>query len=361
MKFKDKQIKVDGIVYSKDVQVDDYQRSKNAWGLPKMTEMIRNVFRYKNVIGLFHVDTRTKDVQYLIDAQQRFGALSGFRNNEFKVDGKFFSDLSSTERKIFLNASIMTQQWYDCTQEEMRELFEVINSAKALKQYEIRKARNGNFATEIVQHYVENLSLFKNSVPDSKRDVKYLVSSNLKGEYRNVFEKLVYICDFKKNLYHKSDPNKERLMRQTVTKADSNIYDDLFLNIEETSNYLEVGMSKFRQKYNRKTHGSTFMFTDSHLLLLFRVVWDLMYHSPYNLSDCELPIIEQTLMIHEESREEEKKTNGDRTMSEYASGLSHSGYQIGRLHCYSYLKNSLEGVVANVHNKKAELVGRKKP
>lgn len=361
MKFKYKQIKVDDIVYRKDIGVDDYQRSKNAWGLPKMIEMISNVIKYKNVIGLFHIDTRSKDVWYLIDAQQRFGALIGFMNNEFKVNGEFFSDLSNEKRKTFLNATIMTQQWYDCTQEEMRTLFEVINSAKALKQYEIRKARNGNFATDIVPYYVENLAIFKNSVPESHREIKYLVSSNHNGEFRNTFEKIVYVSDFQKGLFHNSVPNKKALMKQTVTKADSTIHDDLFLNIEKVTNYLEVGMNKFRQKYSRKTHGSTFMFTDAHLIVLFRVVWDLMYNSPYDLSGCEFPIIEQTLMIHEEAREEEKKTNGDRAMSEYAVGLSHSERLSSRQHTYHYLKESLEGVVSNVHNKKVELVGRKKP
>jgi len=356
MKFKYKKIKVDDIVYRKDIEVDDYQRSKNAWGLPKIIEMISNVIKYENVIGLFHLDTRSKDVWYLIDAQQRLGALIGFMKNEFKVGGEFFSDLSNEKRKTFLNATIMTQQWYDCTQEEMRELFEVINSAKSLKQYEIRKARNGNFATEIVPYYVENLAIFKNSVPDSKREIKYLVSSNHNGEFRNTFEKLVYVSDFQKGVFDKARPNKK-----TVTKADSTIHDDLFLNIEKVSNYLEVGMDKFRQKYSKKTHGSTYMFTDAHLLVLFRVVWDLMYNSPYDLSECEFPIVEQTLMIHEEAREEEKKTNGDRAMSEYALGLSHSDRVDARQHTYHYLKESLEGVVSNVHNKKVELVGRKKP
>ena len=361
MKFKYKKIKVDNIIYSKDIDVDDYQRSKNAWGLPKMIKMIRNIFRYKNVIGLFHIDTRTKGVRYLIDAQQRFDTLKGFVDNEFKTDGKFFSDLSNEERKPFLTATIMTQEWYDCTQEEMRELFEVINSAKALKQYEIRKARNGKFSTEIVPHYVERLAIFNNSVPNSKRDIKYLVSDNRRGEYRNVFEKLVYISDFKKGLFHKSAPIKKRLMKQTVDKADSNIYDDLFIDIEDTLNYLEIGMDKYRQKYNKKTHGSTFMFTDAHLLILFRVVYDLRYHSAYDLSDCELRIIEQTLMIHQEAREEAKKTNGDRALSNYAESISWSDNEIARLHSYNFLYQNLEGVVQSFHNKKVELTGRKRP
>ena len=240
-------------------------------------------------------------------------------------------------------------------------MFEIINSSKALKQYEIRKARNGKFSTEIVPHYVENLAIFNNSVPDSESEIKYLFSENKKGEFRNVFEKIVYVADFKKGIYNKSAPKKERLMKQTVDKAYSNIDDEVFVQIKKVLDYLEVGMNKYRKKYSSKTHDSSHMFRDSHLLLLFRVVFDLMFYSPYDLSNCEFKIIEHTLKIHRESKEEDKKSNGNKEMSDYAKALRNADNESGRTHSYHFLKLSLEGVVDNIHNTELELVGRKKP
>lgn len=345
MNSKNKTITIRDFVYNTKYKLDGYQRRK-AWNIYKEVEFIKRTWEY-GILDLMHLDVRNHLITYIIDAQQRWNALRGYINDKFEVNKKAFSRLSKAEQNAFLDIEIITTEWQDGTQDEVRKLYELLNSGQPLRAHEIRKARNGYFATDIVTKEVESLQIFANHLPkdyNPKKDIKFLYTDNTRDEFRNTYEKMVYNTSWEDGLYHVQIPNKNNLLKQTTNYKDASLNDTLFQNTRKIAEYLADGMEKVRAKNTAKTFKSKFMFRDVSLLLLHRVVFDL--HSKYNMEGLEEAVVTQSLRWLQDARAEELNyKNGDKQLSDYSKAMGRADSRIDRKVSYEFLYSRLEAIV----------------
>jgi len=345
MKSKIKTITMRDFVYSNKYAIDTYQRRK-AWNIYKEVEFIQRTWEY-GILDLMHLDVRNHLITYIIDAQQRWNALRGYINDKFEINKQVFSRLSKAKQNKFLDKKIITAEWEDMTQDEVRKLYELLNSGQALKAHEIRKARNGYFATDIVTKEVESLQIFANHLPkdyNPRKNIKFLFTDNTRDEFRNTYEKMVYNTSWEEGLYHVHIPNKNNLLKQTTNYKDASLNDTLFQNTRKIAEYLADGMEKFRAKNTAKTFKSKFMFRDVSLLLLHRVVFDL--HSKYNMEGLEEAVVTQSLRWLQDARAEELNyKNGDKQLSDYSKAMGRADSRIDRKVSYEFLYSRLEAIV----------------
>tara|TARA_R100001129_G_C5277701_1_gene235926 strand:- start:44 stop:1117 length:1074 start_codon:yes stop_codon:yes gene_type:complete len=345
MNSKNKTITIRDFVYNTKYRIDTYQRRK-AWNNNKQVEFIKRTLEY-GILDFMHFDTRNHLIINIIDAQQRWNALKDYINDRFEVNKKVFSRLSIAEQNAFLDLKIVTREWYDGTQEEVRKLYELLNSGQPLKAHEIRKARNGYFATDIVTKEVEHLQIFANHLPkdyNPKKDIKFLYTDNHRDEFRNTYEKMVFNTSWEEGLYHVHIPNKNNLLKQTTNYKDASLNDAVFQNTRKIAEYLADGMEKFRAKNTAKTFKSKYMFRDVTLLLLHRVVFDL--HNKYNMEGLEETVVTQALRWLQDAKAEELNyKNGDKQLSDYAKAMGRADSRIDRKSSYDFLYSRLEAIV----------------
>jgi len=87
-----------------------FQR-KLVWRLAHKVDFIKTIlmgYPFPEIFisrGTLDVETR-RSVSCIVDGQQRMNSIREFVNNEFDVDGKFYSDLTKTEKEDFLKYEV---------------------------------------------------------------------------------------------------------------------------------------------------------------------------------------------------------------------------------------------------------------
>ena len=129
-----------------------YQRPNNVWTKNDKQCFIDTIIRGEPIPILFFNYNTDEKKYYIVDGQQRLSCIKDFHDNKFalskefsdeSLDGKKFVDLTTEERKKFLEYDINTKIMKDYDDERVRMIFSRLQRGKPLYMGEKLNAKPG--------------------------------------------------------------------------------------------------------------------------------------------------------------------------------------------------------------------------
>lgn len=163
-----------------------YQRG-NVWSQQQNSDLISSILdgffimniSYRKVLN----KNKSKKVKEIVDGKQRLSAILSYKNDEFRlskcgditidgntyqIDKKFYSDLDDVVKQQFESYKIATTEYFDATEEEIREQFRRTNNGSEMKPAEKRYSMLG--CVSDATHILINHDFVKKLFTKSKRD-----------------------------------------------------------------------------------------------------------------------------------------------------------------------------------------------
>lgn len=175
-------------------QVDyTYQRPPGVWSSEDKQCLIDTILKSEPMPLFFLNLDSDKGIYYVVDGQQRLDAISQFRQNKIKLNGKFSGErnhgktfngenpISDEERQAFLEYDLKTHILEDYNDERVRMIFSRLQRGKPLTLGERLNAKPGeivNRMREIAEHPFMKTSIGiakgrYNNYPDAARILFY--------------------------------------------------------------------------------------------------------------------------------------------------------------------------------------------
>ena len=141
-----------------------YQRPNNVWSKNDKQCFIDTIIRGEPIPILFFNYNTDEKKYYIVDGQQRLSCIKDFHDNKFALskefsdesfDGKKFVDLTTEERKKFLEYDINTKIMKDYDDERVRMIFSRLQRGKPLYMGEKLNAKPGKIVIamrELAKH-----------------------------------------------------------------------------------------------------------------------------------------------------------------------------------------------------------------
>jgi hypothetical protein len=123
----------------------DYQRDY-VWEQDDKELLIDSIFNNIDIgkFALIHLDYLTyveREQSYeVLDGKQRINAIVEFYENRFAYKGKFYNDLSWTDRRVFKNHTVSIGEVEDCDKKSVLKYFLMLNrGGKIMDQLHLKK------------------------------------------------------------------------------------------------------------------------------------------------------------------------------------------------------------------------------
>ncbi len=165
----------------------DFQRGE-VWSIQKKRKLIDSIFREWKIPPI-HVILNADYVDEVLDGQQRLATIRDFYNNKISIDGKvlpedesilkldgfFYSHLTSDLQRKFKKYSITVIRLTEYSPDEPAELFNRLNQPSTLTSAEKRNAYSGKTRDQIrnLVYYFEDIGANKDTIGFSNSRMAY--------------------------------------------------------------------------------------------------------------------------------------------------------------------------------------------
>lgn len=132
------------------IDFPDYQREPNIWHKEEKVKLIDSIQRGFDIPKLYFYKVEDSNRYEVVDGQQRLWAMWGFYDgNDKNINGKVFPNLSTKEKRQFINYKLQITEITEATEAELRLLFLRLQLGKLLNSGEKLHATTG-----IVKNFV---------------------------------------------------------------------------------------------------------------------------------------------------------------------------------------------------------------
>lgn len=160
------------------LRFDIYVQRNECWDETRKSKLIRTMLNgFPKIPDVYFTKYTDENYYQGIDGRQRISTVFRFTNNEFplvnvadiidedgneiELNGKYFKDLSEDLQDVIMSYIWRINYYEDLTDDEIRELFELINSGKPLTSIELSRvnAKQLNTIQEIGKHEIFKTAL----------------------------------------------------------------------------------------------------------------------------------------------------------------------------------------------------------